>query len=98
MGEFSFFQFELPDASATDGKYYVVKVSVVVSVVDSQGRPREKISQKEWARTRFYDWAEGKEVQLVREIDRSDFLSLNATVVADLGNDQYLYKLQAADA
>jgi hypothetical protein len=92
MGEFSFFQFELPDASATDGKYYVVKVSVV----DAQGRPREKISQKEWARTRFYDWAEGKEVQLVREIDRSDFLSLNATVVADLGNDQYLYKLQAA--
>jgi hypothetical protein len=49
MGEFSFFQFELPDASETDGKYYVVKVSVV----DAQGRPREKISQKEWARTRF---------------------------------------------
>jgi hypothetical protein len=47
MGEFSFFQFELPDASETEGKYYVVKVSLV----DAIGRPREKISQKEWART-----------------------------------------------
>jgi hypothetical protein len=90
MSEFSFFQFELPDASATDGNDNVVKVSVIID----QGRPREKISQREWAKTRFIDWATVRKVQLVGEIDKSDFL--NVTVVAELGDDQYVYKLQAA--